>query len=388
MNSIDRSLEQQKLEHLLATFPIVAILGARQVGKTTLARKLVADTKHFWFDLENPADLARLEDPLLTLSSLQGLVVLDEVQRLPEIFPLLRVLADRPGHPARFLLLGSASPKLLKQSSESLAGRIAYHELSGFQLDEVGAETAPKLWLRGGFPRSFLAASENDSAQWREQFLRIFLERDLPQLGITIPAQTLRRFWNMLAHWHGQVWNASEFARSFGISDATVRRYLDLLTDALVVKQLQPWHANLAKRQVKAPKIYLADSGLLHTLLGLTTDTDLFGHPKLGASWEGFVLNSVIRQLGARNDEAWFWASHAGAELDLLIVRGSQKLGFEIKRTSTPRTTKSMHAARESLGLDTITLIHAGENSYPLAEGIQAMAFSRMHDELEALAAG
>ncbi len=388
MISIDRNQEQQKLEQLLATFPIVAILGARQVGKTTLARKLVADRKHFWFDLENPADQARLEDPLLALSSLQGLVVLDEVQRLPEIFPLLRVLADRPGHPARFLLLGSASPKPLKQSSESLAGRIAYHELSGFQLDEVGAETAPKLWLRGGFPRSFLAASENDSAQWREQFLRTFLERDLPQLGITIPAQTLRRFWNMLAHWHGQVWNASEFARSFGISDATVRRYLDLLTDALVVKQLQPWHANLAKRQVKAPKIYLADSGLLHTLLGLTTDTDLFGHPKLGASWEGFVLNSVIRQLGARNDEAWFWASHAGAELDLLIVRGSQKLGFEIKRTSTPRTTKSMHAARESLGLDTITLIHAGENSYPLAEGIQAMAFSRMHDELKALAAG
>ncbi len=385
MIEIPRPHNLQDLAALFETFPIVAILGARQVGKTTLARQFVRDQPHTWFDLEDPKALARLQEPHLALSPLEDLIVLDEIQRMPELFPLLRVLADRPDSQARFLLLGSASPALLKQSGESLAGRIAYHELSGFSLEEVGPDQAERLWFRGGFPRSFLAASLKSSRAWREQFLRTFLERDLPQLGVRIPALTLRRFWTMLAHWHGQVWNANEFARSFGMNDTTIRRYLDLLTDALVLHQLQPWQENLRKRQVKSPKVYIADSGLLHSLLDIDDPDRLQHHPKLGASWEGFVIDAVLRQLGARRDEAWFWATHSGAELDLLVQRGSQRLGFEIKRTAAPRTTKSMHSARESLGLDRITVIHAGEESFPLKEGIHAMAFTRIRSELRPL---
>ena len=386
MKSIDRLQERQRLQHLLAQFPIVAILGARQVGKTTLARQLADGGPVHWFDLEDPADLARLADPGLALSGLTGLVVLDEVQRQPELFPLLRVLADRPTVPARFLLLGSASPELLKQGSESLAGRIAWHELGGFALDEIAPEEQKRLWLRGGFPRSFLAASDALSFEWREQFLRTFLERDLPQLGISTPSPVMRRFWTMLAHWHGQIWNAAEFSRAFGISNVAVGRYLDSLCGALVVRQLQPWTENISKRQVKSPKVYLSDSGLLHALLGLSTQDALESHPKVGASWEGFVIDALIRRLGVHREDCWFWATHAGAELDLLVIRGNRRLGFEIKRTTTPRTTRSMHAALDSLKLDSLTVIHAGDHSFPLSERIEAVAFARILEDLIPLA--
>ncbi len=364
---------------------MVAILGARQVGKTTLAREFSNRRRGptARFDLEDPDDLARLEEPKLALGGLDGLVVLDEVQRRPDLFAVLRVLVDRPGSTARFLILGSASPDLLRQGSETLAGRIAFHELEGLALDETGPSTAPALWFRGGFPRSFLASSDADSAEWRASFVRTFLERDLPQLGSQVPSATLHRFWKMLAHHHAQVWNGAELGRALGVRGSTVRRYLDLLAGALVLRLLPPWHENLAKRQVKAPKVYLADSGLLHTLLGIETPSDLGAHPKVGASWEGFVLKELITRLAARPEECYFWATHAGAELDLLFVRGRTRLGFEIKRTTSPSTTRSMHAAVEALGLDRLDVIHAGDETFPLREGIRAVAFSRIEENVE-----
>jgi predicted AAA+ superfamily ATPase len=380
---IARTASLKRLEGLLARHRIVAILGARQVGKSTLARQLQERRRGVVtvFDLEDPADLARLAEPMLVLGPLRGLVVLDEVQRRPELFPVLRVLVDRPRPLARFLLLGSASAELLRQSSESLAGRIAYHEFGGLTLDEVGSPRLDRLWLRGGFPRSFLARSDGASAEWRREFVRTFLERDLPQLGVTIPAGTLSRFWSMLAHYHGQIWNSSEFARSFGVADTTVRRYLDLLCGTFVVRQLAPWHENVGKRQVKAPKVYLADSGLLHTLLGLESTRDVEGHPKLGASWEGFALDTVVRHLGARRDECFFWATHAGAKLDLLVVRGRRRLGFEFKRTDAPTVTRSMRTALADLGLDRLSIVHAGKHTFPLAREIQAVALRRILEE-------
>jgi uncharacterized protein len=383
---IERRREFATLQRLLRRHPVVAIVGARQVGKTTLARQLAAKTEAAtFFDLENPEDLARLADPMLALKDLRGLVVLDEIQRQPELFPILRVLADRSRRPARFLLLGSASPNLLRQSAESLAGRIIYHELGGFSLEEVGVARHGRLWLRGGLPRSFLARSDADSAAWRREFVRTFLERDLPQLGITIAASTLRRFWAMLAYYHGQIWNSSEFARSFGVADHTVRHYLDLLTSALVVRQLPPWFANIAKRQVKAPKVYIRDSGLLHSLLNVRTLSDLESHPKLGASWEGFVVEQIIRRLEARPEECFFWATHAGAELDLLVVRGRHRLGFEIKRTSSPRPTPSMHHALADLKLHRLDVIHAGDETFPLGRRLRAVALRRLLDDLSPL---
>ncbi|HJS75573.1 MAG TPA: ATP-binding protein, partial [Vicinamibacteria bacterium] len=320
------------IEGYLSRYAVVCILGARQVGKTTLARA-VADR---WrkgpttrFDLEEPSDRARLQDPMLALRDARGLVVLDEIQRLPEVFPTLRVLADRRRTPARFLILGSASPDLLRQSSESLAGRIIYHELAGFSMAEVGSRRRNQLWLRGGFPRAFLAGTNALSYEWRRSFVRTFLERDLPQLGIQIPAVTLERFWSMVAHYHGQVWNSSEFARSFGVADTTVRRYLDVMTATYVVRQLRPFSENIGKRQVKSPKVYVSDSGLLHVLLNLREFVDLEGHPKVGASWEGFAMDEVLRSLEARAEECFFWATHSGAELDLLVVRGRRRFGFE-----------------------------------------------------------
>jgi uncharacterized protein len=372
---IPRLAHAQTLTQLLGQFPVVAILGARQVGKTTLARLLVDghDGPTTWFDLENPAHLARLAEPQIVLERLEGLVVIDEVQRLPDLFPLLRVLVDRPADQTRFLLAGSASPDLLRQSSETLAGRIAYHVLDGLDLDEVGWEAGLELWCRGGFPRSFLAEDDSASLRWREDFIQTFLERDVPQLGIAIPATTLRRFWTMLAHYHGQVWNGSEFARSFGVSDKTVRRYLDVLSDTYVAWQLQPWYENLGKRQVRSPKVYLRDSGLLHALLGLETLADLESHPKVGSSWEGFAAAQVIQHLGVPLRDCYFWATHAGAELDLLVVRGNRRLGFEFKRTAAPRRTRSMTIALEDLGLESISVIYPGEEVYPLADRIQAM---------------
>jgi predicted AAA+ superfamily ATPase len=338
-----------------------------------------------YFDLENPEDMARLADPMLALKELKGLVVIDEIQRRPNLFPVLRVLVDRPGSTTRFLVLGSASPDLLRQSAETLAGRIFYHELSGFSLEEVGVENHLRLWLRGGFPRSYLARAHTESDEWRRGFIRTFLERDLPQLGITVRSTTLRRFWTMIAHYHGQIWNASEFARSFAVADTTVRNYLDLLTSALVIRQLSPWHENISKRQVKAPKIYVADSGVLHTLLGLRTLSDLEGHPKVGASWEGFVLEQVTRQLMARAEECFFWATHGGAELDLLVVRGRRRLGFEMKRTTSPKVTPSMNHALSDLKLESLDVIHAGERTFPIGKKIRAVALMRLLQDIEPL---
>lgn len=382
---IKRDCELLTLEKLLRRHPVVGIVGARQVGKTTLARSVVARRRGpvSYFDLENPEDLARLADPMLALKDLKGLVVIDGIQRYPDIFPVLRVLVDRSKLPARFLVLGSASPDLLRQGAETLAGRILYHQLNGFSIDEVGVEQHKMLWLRGRFPRAYVARSHADSYEWRRGFIRTFLERDLPQLGITIRARTLHRFWTMLAHYHGQIWNASEFARSFGVADTTIRNYLDLLGSALVIRQLQPWHENIAKRQVKAPKVYLADTGVLHSLLNLRTLRDLEGHPKVGASWEGFVMEEVIRRLGARSEECFFWATHSGAELDLLVVRGRKKLGFEIKRTSSPRSTPSMRNALTDLGLKSLDVIHAGDETFPLAKKVRAVAFSRLLDDIQ-----
>lgn len=357
------------------------------MGKTTLARQIMerGEEPATRFDLEDPDDLARLDEPKLALAHLEGLVVIDEVQRRPELFPVLRVLVDRPSSKVRFLILGSASPDLLRQSSETLAGRIVHHELDGLALDEVGRDQTDDLWLRGGFPRSFLAPSIEVSADWRRAFIRTFLERDIQELGIQIPGTTLDRFWRMLAHYHGQLWNGAELARAFGVAATTVRRYLDLLTGALVVRQLTPWHENLSKRQVRSPKVYVADTGLLHTLLGIETRESLERHPKVGASWESFVLREVVLRVGARPEECFFWATHAGAELDLLVVRGQRRLGFEIKRTTAPSVTRSMHSARESLRLDRLDLIHAGEHTFPLAPDVRAVAAARLLEDIEAL---
>ena len=384
---IDRKEEVEAIQRLLRRHPVVGIIGARQVGKTTLARLLIEKTKDpsSYFDLENPEDLARIADPMLALKGLEGLVVIDEIQRQPNLFPVLRVLVDRPKSATRFLVLGSASPDLLRQSAETLAGRIFYHELGGFSIGEVGIENYMQRWLRGGFPRAYLARTQAESDEWRHGFVRTFLERDLPQLGITIRSTTLRRFWTMLANYHGQIWNASEFGRSFGVADTTIRNYLDLMTSALVIRQLSPWHENISKRQIKAPKIYIADSGLLHTLLGLRTLHDLEGHPKVGASWEGFVLEQVIHHLAARVDECFFWATHAGAELDLLVVRGQRRMGFEVKRTTSPQITPSMRHAMSDLHLGSLDVIHSGETTFPMDKKIRAVAFRRFLQDINPL---
>lgn len=385
MRSVGRERHERRVEKLLREFPVVAILGARQVGKSTLARRIVARRRGptTYFDLEDRADRSQLADPGLALRGLRGLVVLDEIHRLPEVFPLLRVLADRRPVRARFLVLGSATPDLLHQSSETLAGRIAYHALDGFALDEV--DDLDRLWLRGGFPLAFLAKSGPASFQWRSSFVDTFLTRDVAEFGIGVAPEAMRRFWMMLAHYHGQIWNASEFARSFGVGHMTVRRYLDALSSVFVVRQLLPWHENLRKRQVKSPKVFVADSGLLHVLLGLRTRKELLAHPKVGASWEGFVLSQVVSRLGAQPHECHHWATHAGAELDLLVVRGNRRLGFETRLTEAPTVTKSMRIAIEDLGLSRLFVVHAGEKCFPLAENILAVPAARLTEELRPL---
>jgi hypothetical protein len=384
---IRRTAHIARVRALLSWNPVVAILGARQVGKTTLARQVAASLggRVTRFDLEDPADLRRLADPMLALRPLRGLIVLDEVQRLPDIFTILRVLADRHPLPCRFLVLGSASPDLLRQASESLAGRIAYHHLPGLSAAETGVPRLNALWLRGGFPRSFLARDDARSYAWRAEFVQNFLERDLPQLGVGIASETLRRFWSMLAHWHGQVWNSSEFARSFGVADTTVRNYLDTLTSAFVVRQLQPWHASIAKRQVKSPKVYIADSGIAHFLLGITDMNGLLAHPRMGASWEGFAMGEVALRLGAAPRECFFWATHNGAELDLLVVRGQSRVGFEFKRTEAPRLTPSMHISVKDLGLQRLYVIHAGRSTFPMAPKVLAVPLSRLSQTIKPL---
>jgi predicted AAA+ superfamily ATPase len=380
---IRRSSHVAAVRRLLRENRVVALVGARQVGKTTLAHQVAAAQGGpvTTFDLESARDLARLDDPLLALEPLRGLVILDEVQRRPEIFPTLRVLADRP-RGARFLVLGSASPALLRQSSETLAGRIAFHELGGLSLDEVGARRAEVLWLRGGFPRSFVAATLPASLRWRQGFIDTFLERDLPQLGVRIAAPTLRRFWSMLAHVHGQISNWSELGRSMGVSDMTVRHYVEVLGSTFMVRALPPWFENVSKRQVKAPKLYLRDTGLLHALLDIADARQLANHPKVGASWEGFCVEAVIARLGARREQCYFWATHTGAELDLLVVTGRRRHGFEIKRTVAPRVTPSMRTAMSDLKLDTLSLIHAGRDTFPLGKGIRAIGMPRLLEDL------
>lgn len=382
---IERARELNLLKGLLKRHRVVAIVGARQVGKTTLARQLRGAVVGHYFDLENSSHAAQLAEPLLALAECRGLVVIDEIQRAPRMFDALRVLVDQPRTKRRFLILGSASPDLLRQGSESLAGRIVYHELAGLGLDEVGSMAWRKLWLRGGFPRSFLARSGAASFEWRTAFIRTFLERDLPSLGIGVAPSAMGRFWTMLAHYHGQVWNASEFGRSFGVADTTVRNYLDALSSALVVRQLSPWHENLGKRQIKSPKIYIKDVGLLHGLLNLRTSDDLLGHPKVGASWEGFGLEQVIRHLRADANECYFWGSHSGAELDLLVVRGRQRRGFEFKFTAAPKITPSMKIAMSDLRLDRLEIIHAGEAEFPMGTQIRAIPLNRLSTAVKPL---
>ncbi len=363
---------------------VVALIGPRQCGKTTLARLILPAASPNYFDLEDPASLARLTEPMTALAKLRGVVVIDEIQRHPELFPVLRVLADRTPLPARFLVLGSASPDLLRQSSESLAGRLETISLSGFSLGEVGVKALERHWLRGGFPLAFLARSQGDSLTWRRQFIQTCLERDLPRLGVTLPAPALLRFWTMLAHYHGQTWKAAEPARSLGVTEPTVRRYLDLLTGLFMVRQLPPWHENLRKRQVKAPKIYLRDSGLLHQLLGIRTEPELLAHPKCGASWEGYAIEETLKRI--QPDEAYFWATHNGAELDLLLFTNGRRLGVEMKRADAPTLTPSMRIALADLKLDHLAVLYPGEKPYALADRVTVVPFTALAgDRLTAL---
>jgi uncharacterized protein len=380
---LDRPQRLDQIRRALKRSRVVALIGPRQCGKTTLARLVVPSDSANYFDLEDLVSLTQLAEPMTALSGLRGVVVIDEVQRRPDLFPVLRVLSDRKPLPARFLILGSASPALLKQSSESLAGRLEIISLSGFSLAEVGAKVFNRHWLRGGFPRSFLARSQADSLAWRREFIQTFLERDVPQLGMAIPAPALLRFWTMLAHYHGNIWNAAEPARSLGVSVPTVRRYLDLLSGLFMTRQLAPWHENLSKRQVKAPKVYLRDSGLLHQLLGIRSLQELLAHPKCGASWEGYVVEQTLATV--QPDEFYFWATHTGAELDLLLFKDGRRLGVEIKRADAPALTPSMRIALRDLQLDYLTVLYPGSRRYQLTERVSVVPLATLAEGVGAL---
>jgi predicted AAA+ superfamily ATPase len=373
---IDRKADMGLVRAALKRSRITALLGPRQCGKATLARQFVAADSLNYFDLEDPQSLARLSEPDLALRPLKGLVVIDEIQRRPDLFPLLRVLADRQPLPARFLILGSASPELLRQSSETLAGRLETIPLEGFRLADLGAAAQTRHWVRGGFPLAYTPRREADSLAWRRQFLQTFLERDVPQLGITIPAIALRRFWNMIAHYHGQIWNAAELARALAVNESTVRRYLDLMTVLFMVRQLPAWFENLGKRQVKAPKIYIRDSGLLHGLLGIANQRDLEYHPKVGASWEGYAVEEVLKAL--RPDDAYFWATHQGAELDLLLFKKGRRIGVECKRADAPVLTPSMRIALANLNLDELLVVYPGGKRYTLAKKVEVVPLAEL----------
>jgi len=364
----------------LRTNPAVALLGPRQCGKTTLARQLAGTSKSTYFDLEDPVDLARLSEPMTALESLRGLIVIDEVQRHPGLFPILRVLLDRRPIRARFLILGSASPELLRQSSETLAGRIAIVEMAGFTLEELKRPDLNRLWLRGGFPRSFLARTDAASTAWREDFIRTFLERDLAQLGVQVPSGTMRRFWTMTAHYSGGIWNSSEIGRSLGEAHTTVKRHLDALSGALVVRVLEPWYANVGKRLVKSPKVYIRDSGLLHTLLGIGDRRQLDGHPVVGGSWEGFVIEQVLAHLPKA--QAYYWRTQAGAEIDLLLFLEGRRIGVEIKRADAPKMTPSMGSALEDLELNRLFVIYPGSVRYALRPKVEVMSLAQCVAEL------
>lgn len=376
--TVARQALLDRIRGALARNPVTLLTGPRQSGKTTLAREILSEDSPSYFDLEDPVSLARLEEPRTALEPLRGLVVIDEAQRRPDLFPILRVLADRSKQPARFLILGSASGDLMRQSSESLAGRMERIEIGGFTLAELGPDATPKLWRRGGFPLAWLAQSEQDCNAWRKQFIQTLLERDLPQWGVRIPAVALLRFWTMVAHYHGQIWNATEPAQALGVNPSTTRRHLDLLTDALMVRQLQPWHANLGKRQVKSPKVYVRDSGLLHQLLGLGTEKQLLSHPKVGASWEGFVIEQILAS--EPHDEAWFWGTHQGAEIDLLLRRGDRLLGVECKRADAPRITPSIRIALEDLGLERVAIAYPGSQRFGLTDRVEAVPITTLAD--------
>jgi predicted AAA+ superfamily ATPase len=381
---MDRSQFVRRIRQQFEVGRVVALLGPRQSGKTTLARQFAASgALHFkealnYFDLEDPAHLARLASPKLALEKLAGLVVIDEIQRCPELFSVLRVLVDRERNPAKFLILGSASRDLIRQGAETLAGRIAFVEVTPFSLTETGPDVTDTLWLRGGFPRSFLAASDDASWRWREAYVQTFLERDIPALGIQIPAATLRRFWMMLAHYHGQQFNASELGKSLGAADTTVSRYLDVLAGTFMVRRLTPWFENIKKRQIKTPKIYFRDSGILHRLLGIPGMEQMVTHPKMGASWEGFALEQIVRASGVSEEETYFWGVHNQAELDLLLFRGGKRLGFEVKYTDTPKVTSSQRAALEHLKLDALTIVCPGNADYPLDKKIRVAGLSKI----------
>jgi len=372
---IPRDILEKQVRRALRRSRVVALVGPRQAGKTTLARGLVDIRSRNYFDLEDPDQLARLDEPKTALAPLRGLVVIDEIQRKPELFTLLRVLVDRRPLPAKFLILGSAGAELLPQSSESLAGRVETVLMAGFSLHEIGVRHIQKHWLRGGFPPAYLAGSESDSVAWRKQFTQTFLERDIPQMGFRVPAHALKRCWSLLAHYHGQRWNASEPAAALGVSPPAVRHYLDVLEGTLMIRTLLPWHENLGKRQIKSPKIYFRDSGVLHLLLGIKTFTELESHPKKGASWEGYVLEELLK---CRPDaEPYCWGTHNGAELDLLLLEGGKRMGFEIKYADAPRLTPSMRIAMKELKLHRLTVLYPGERSYPLADRIEVVAAQR-----------
>ena len=382
---MDRDRFIKLIKRYQKSHPIVAILGPRQCGKTTLARQYCQMSKDFpksnYFDLESPVALERLQNPMLALKNLTGLIVIDEIQRAPNLFPILRVLVDNKDLDQQYLILGSASRELLKQSSESLAGRIAYLELTPFSLEEV--KDVQNLWLRGGFPKSYLAGSEEESLDWRNFYIRTLLEQDIPNLGISIPPETLRRFWSMLAHYHGNTFNASEFGRSFGASDVTVRKYLDILTGTFMLRQLKPWHVNLGKRQVKAPKVYFRDSGLLHALLRINSSDELLCHPKIGASWEGFALEEVIRAQIDIDQDCYFWSTYSGAEVDLVIPSHNNLLGLEFKYSDAPKLTKSMLNALKELDLKYLFVIYPGEVDYFLSEKVEVKSLKSYLSSLQ-----
>lgn len=365
-------LERKYLNQISESFqiaPICALLGPRQCGKTTLANEYAKNLKgkFFLFDLEDPLDLAKLDNPKLTLEPLDGLIVIDEIQRRPELFPILRVMVDK--YNKEFLILGSASSELIRQSSESLAGRINYIEMSPLSLEE--ATDVSILWNRGGFPRSYLAKSDMLSNEWRKSYIRTYLEKDIKNLGFDISSQTMRRLWNMIAHYHGQILNASELGRSINVSYKTIDRYIDILSGTFMIRRLSPWFENIGKRQIKSPKIYFRDSGLLHTILGIENTEQLQMHPKLGSSWKGFALEEVIRKLDTDYNDCYFWATQGGAELDLLVIKNGKKLGFEIKYTDSPKITKSMHSAIDDLNLEQMTIIIPGKDKFKLSEDIE-----------------